>query len=136
MPYVIIDSDKSGKDAIQKLKAGLYREQSERIIEVDNFADMSNSEIEDIIPFSLISRGINRMFLDVEDVSFEDEYDLTKPIIPQIENFAAKYNKPLTSRWKVDLAKSFKQVLKNKKAIDVEDATKTKWTKLFEAINQ
>ena len=136
LPYVIIDSDKSGKDAIQKLKAGLYREQSERIIEVDNFADMSNSEIEDIIPFSLISRGINRMFLDVEDVSFEDEYDLTKPIIPQIENFAAKYNKPLTSRWKVDLAKSFKQVLKNKKAIDVEDATKTKWTKLFEAINQ
>lgn len=135
LPYVIIDSDSCGKDAAKKLKSGLYKGQDDRIIEVDKITEKDNSEIEDLIPLGLLSRGIDRMFCDVADLVFEDEYNSAKPIIPQIEAFASKCNKTLNDGWKVELAKAFKQVLKNKKITDVEEVTKKQWLKLFDMIN-
>lgn len=135
LPYVLVDSDESGQSAVKKLQAGLYKVQKDRIIEIKTITDIENSEIEDIIPYSLMSRGVNRLFLTVEDEMFEDVYDSALPILPQIEAFAAKHSIELNKRgWKVEIAKSVKQALKNKKKENIDDDVITKWTNLFKKI--
>lgn len=135
LPYVLVDSDESGQSAVKKLQAGLYKDQKDRIIEIKTITDIENSEIEDIIPYSLMSRGVNRLFLTVEDEMFEDVYDSALPILPQIEAFAAKHSIELNKRgWKVEIAKSVKQALKNKKKENIDDDVITKWTNLFKKI--
>lgn len=131
LPYVLVDSDVSGLDTVKKLSSGLYKDQKERIIQVKDITNIDNSEVEDIIPYALLSRGIDRLFLTVEDETFEDIYDSSLPILPQIESFAKKYSIELKKGWKVELAKSAKQLLKNKKNGDIDEETKTKWINLF-----
>ena len=131
LPYVLVDSDVSGQDTVKKLSSGLYKDQKDRIIQVKDITNIDNSEVEDIIPYALLSRGIERLFLTVEDETFEDIYDSSLPILPQIEGFAKKYSIELKKGWKVELAKSAKQLLKNKKNGDIDEETKTKWVNLF-----
>lgn len=131
LPYVLVDSDVSGQDTVKKLSSGLYKDQKDRIIQVKDITNIDNSEVEDIIPYALLSRGIDRLFLTVEDETFEDIYDSSLPILPQIEGFAKKYSIELKKGWKVELAKSAKQLLKNKKNGDIDEETKTKWINLF-----
>jgi len=132
LPSVIVDSDRIGQDAVNKLKNGLYKEEVNKIIEVKEFTKVENSEIEDLIPFDLLKKGIDKLFNNVEDIEFEDEYEKTKPIVPQIEDFAKKYNVSLEKGWKVELAKQFKK-LKNKKNKDlIKEETLTIWKKIFE----
>lgn len=91
---------------------------------------MENSEVEDIIPVELLSKGITRLFNSVEDDDFDNEYDENKPILPQIEVFRDKYNVEFNQGWKVELAKSAKQMMKNKRKSDIND-TVDMWVKLF-----
>lgn len=133
LPYVLVDSDESGQGAVKKLQSGLYKDQKDRIIEIKDITNLANSEVEDIIPYSLLSRGIDRLFLMVEDETFGDIYDSALPILPQIEAFASKHSIELDKHgWKVEIAKSAKQVLKNKKKENIDDNDITKWIKLFE----
>ena len=132
LPYVLVDSDVSGQDTVKKLSSGLYKDQKDRIIQVKDITSIDNSEVEDIIPYTLLSRGVDRLFLTVEDETFEDIYDSSLPILPQIEGFAKKHSTELQKGWKVELAKSAKQLLKNKKNGDIDEETKTKWVNLFE----
>ncbi len=131
LPYVLLDSDGPGKDAIKKLHSGLYKDQKDSVIEVKTIAENDNTEVEDLVPFDLLIRGVSRLFLTVEDFAFEDEYDKTKPLIPQIELFANEHSIDLKQGWKVDLAKAFKQVLKNKKKDDISEEYVNKWVALF-----
>lgn len=135
LPYVLIDSDESGQNAIKKLQSGLYTDQKGRIIEVKDITNIDRSEVEDMIPYALLSRGIDRLFMTVEDETFEDIYNADLPILPQIESFAQKYSIELKKGWKVELAKSAKQALKNKKKSDIDNAVVTKWTNLFNKFN-
>lgn len=134
LPYVIVDSDKSGADAVKRLQSGLYKEQKDKIIEIKDITKMENSEVEDIIPIELLSKGITRLFNSVEDDDFDNEYDKTKPVIPQIEVFRDKYNVEFNQGWKVELAKSAKLMLKNKKKSDINDAV-AMWEELFNKFN-
>ncbi|MBR3768809.1 MAG: AAA family ATPase [Clostridia bacterium] len=134
LPYVIVDSDKSGADAVKKLQSGLYKEHKDKIIEIKDITKMENSEVEDIIPVELLSKGITRLFNSVEDDDFDNVYDKNKPILPQIEAFRDKYDVKFNQGWKVELAKSAKQILKNKKKSDIND-TVDMWVKLFNEFN-
>ncbi len=132
LPYVLVDSDESGQNAKKKLQSGLYSDQSDRIIEVKDITNADNSEVEDLIPYALLSRGIDRLFMTVEDETFEDTYSTTTPILSQIETFAQKHSIELKKGWKVELAKLAKQALRNKKVSDIPDEVITKWVALFE----
>lgn len=131
LPYVLLDSDGSGKDAVKKLHSGLYKDQKDNVIEVKTISEIDNTEVEDLVPFDLLIRGVSRLFLMVEDFAFEDEYDKTKPLLPQIERFANEHSVDLKQGWKVELAKSFKQVLKTKKKDDIAEEYINKWITLF-----
>ena len=132
LPFVILDSDKSGNDAKKKLQSGLYKECPDRILEIKKYKDIENAEVEDLIPFRLIERGINRIFHDLEDMYFEDEYEEKSAIVPQIEEFASKNNVALEKGWKVEVARNMKHMLKNKNIMqEIKDEDMEIWKKIF-----
>ena len=134
LPYVILDSDRSGLDAKKKLLSGLYKSQNERVLEVKDFLNMENSEVEDLLPYGLQEKGIDRLFRNCDE-EFEDQYLNKQPIVPQIEEFAKKSNVELEKGWKVELAKAVKQRLKNKTAGKIEEEYVRKWEQIFEKLN-
>lgn len=134
LPYVIVDSDISGKDAVKKLKSGLYKDAHDKIIEIYNISNIDNSEVEDIIPISLLERTINHFFISVEDEDFMDNYEDDKPIVNQIEEFASDNNVELEKGWKVELAKAAKKALLKAKEEKISNEYIEKWVKLFDLI--
>lgn len=132
LPYVIVDSDKSGNDAKSKLLKGIYSGDKEKILEVKDYVGFNGSEIEDIIPVELIINAIGKILRDVDD-DFGDVYKDKEPIVPQIEKFACDHGVELENGWKVDLAKKVKSSML-KKPIDKEQ--REVWKKLFDKFCQ
>lgn len=135
LPYVILDSDKSGQDSRKKLASNLYVESERSIIEIKDFVNYENCEVEDLIPYTLLERGIWSLFKTSEE-SFEDSYNDQKPIVPQIERFAANNDIVLPNGWKVELAKSVKQRLLSNNTPAFEEKYQEKWQKLFSVLQQ
>lgn len=133
LPLVIVDSDKSGQDAKKKLSSGLYQDDKNSIIEIGNFKQIENAEIEDLIPLEYLEKGINKLFNDIDEdeETFEDFYESSKPLIPQIEQFAQNYSIELDKGWKVELAKSAKSRIVRAK--EIESETLNLWKKLFDS---
>ena len=136
LPYVILDSDKSGSDSKKKLESNLYKECRNSLIEIKDFVGVDNSEVEDMMPYSLLEKGISHLFIMVEDESLDEAYDETKPIVPQIEKFASENDIELPAGWKVDLAKSAKQRLLGKKVPSFDEKYREMWQKLFTSLTQ
>lgn len=132
LPIVIVDSDKSGKDAKTKLTSGLYKDCKNNILETSEYTIIENAEVEDLIPIDFLLNGINKLFgeVDEEEEQFEDVYDKSKPIIPQIEGFAKSNGIELEHGYKVQLAKAAKSKILKAKNIDPE--TIKVWKKLFD----
>lgn len=131
IPFIIIDSDKSGSDLKKKLLASLYKDDRKKIIEIKDYTDIEYSEVEDLFPFSLLDKPLLRLLRDSED-NFEDEYDSSKPLINQVEEFAKKNDITLEDGWKVELSKNVKKQMQ-KSSLTIEDDATKKWIKLFKA---
>ena len=129
LPLVVLDSDQSGVEAKKKLLSGLYKGSPERVIEIADFSDIPNCEFEDIIPISLMSRHLSRIFRDVEDEDIVDVLTKDQPVIPQIEQFAKRNGIELNKGWKVDLSRNVKQQIL--KAKDIPDEFVERWIQLF-----
>lgn len=129
LPLVVLDSDQSGVEAKKKLLSGLYKGSLERVIEIADFSDIPNCEFEDIIPISLMSRHLSRIFRDVEDEDIVDVLTKDQPVIPQIEQFAKRNWIELNKGWKVDLSRNVKQQIL--KAKDIPDEFVERWIQLF-----
>ena len=129
IPYIIIDSDKSGEDLKNKISNGLYKNSKDKILEIKDITGMVYSEVEDLFPYSLFEKPLLKLF-KVADEDFDEEYDSSKPIVDQIEEFARNNEIVLASEWKVELAKAVKiQMQKNKPCVDKE--TLDNWKELF-----
>lgn len=132
VPYLILDSDKSGQDAKKRLLSGLYKGFENRIIDIKDYTKIENSEVEDLIPYDLLAKGIDRLFTSLDEVDFSEIYKKNIPIISQIEKFADDNSVKLES-YKVDLAISAKTQLKVKTDESVPKEYVKKWTSLFGA---
>jgi len=131
LPPVLLDSDKNGEDMKKNLSSGLYKEKlSKRIISAKDITEIEYSEVEDIIPYNLMSKEVERLLRNDDDVEFEDSYSNGAPILPQIEKFATDNSIVLPSGWKVELARKVKvQLVKPK--VKIDDKYVQMWTKLF-----
>ena len=132
LPYVIIDGDTSGTSFKDKLKKDLYKDEEHKLICLKDFVEgLEAVEIEDIIPFSCISKAIDRLFRSVDDFEFDEVYDSKKPLLSQIEEYAQMNRVQLPKGYKVEIAKFAKQKIINmsekEKEVDV-------WIKIFEQI--
>lgn len=136
LPFVVVDSDKAGKDIINKLQTSIYKGSKDKIVEVEFLTELDGSEIEDIIPYELAKKHIFKLFNSVENDDFDDVYSKNLPLVPQIEEFAEKHFVNLEKGWKVDMAKSAKIILKNKSKNDIEEYYILIWKTLFEKLNE
>jgi len=129
LPFVLIDSDKTGKEYKKQLTKGRYRDAKEKVLEVADFLGNQDFEIEDLIPSEAMVRTIDRMFR--ANQFFEDVFDAKKPIVDQIEEWAKNNSITLQDGWKVDLSRN----IQNRFEKLFENADKSlieAWEKLFQ----
>jgi len=132
LPFVLLDSDKAGKEYIKQLLGGTYKDQKNRVLEVASFLEDKEYEIEDLLPTKTLIEIIDRTFRG--KTYFDENYKQGEPIVDQIENWA-RTNEVILEKngWKVDLAriviKQFERVMK-----DVPDELEKKWEQLFQTL--
>lgn len=133
LPTVLLDGDNSGKNTAKNLRSSQYSEEQDKVVVLSELFKSGGMEIEDLMPYPLISKFIDRKFLMVEDEDFVERYDENSPIVDQIEAFAKRHNIILEpGKWKVDMAKWFKRQLLSGGSVDNE--TLEQWETLFKAI--
>lgn len=138
LPVVIVDSDKSGDDAKNKLTGnnGLYKEESTSIHSMNEFCNIERCEVEDLFSYEMLSRGIDKLFRPIEDDDvdpFKDYYDEEKPMVPQIEEYAKENDFTLPKGWKVELARNSKRSILS--VSDESDDRVKMWKKIFDLID-
>jgi len=131
LPFVLLDSDKAGKDYFKQLINGRYRDEKSKVLEVAQFLKEGEFEIEDLIPSKIIVQLIDRMFR--AEQYFDDYYQKDLPVVNQIESWAKKNNIALKDGWKVELARSLQNRF-DKEFDKVAEETETIWSNLFEKL--
>mgnify|MGYP003293252992 CR=1 FL=1 len=139
LPHVLLDSDKSGLDFKNKLSTNLYKEQPHLVHDVQEYTTINNSEIEDLIPSSVLQPLVD-IIINSSTQNFIEDYtpfnqNTNLPIIPQIEEYAKTYNITLKKGYKVELAKKVKMTLSNISVEKINNDYIDMWIKLFETIN-
>jgi hypothetical protein len=136
LPVALFDSDTQGKAIIKSLTHGkdaLYAADPNLVLEVEQFTEMQNSEIEDLIPTAILTRELDRWQRNA-DVPFADEMQDGTPIVPQIEAWAERHKVELQKPgWKVELSKRVKQKLLADGPDAISKDVLDKWEKLFTA---
>lgn len=134
LPKVLLDSDVAGKQAIKSLQDDLYSDSKDRVIGTDEvFSELKGTEIEDLLPTSLMIQVLDRMERRAER-EFEDIHDPKKPIVPQIKNWAEREGFGLEQGWKVKLALGVKDKLLANPNRYVEDNDINRWKELFDKL--
>ncbi len=136
LPFVILDADNPGIKKKQQLENGLYKEEKDKILTMKDILGEGEWEIEDIMPNEELARIFAKKYRRVNsEDEFDYIYDKTKPIVPQMENFANENGYNLEKGWKVELAKdlqkSFDRIIAR-----TPDELKEKWEKLFNQITE
>lgn len=134
LPKVLLDSDVAGKQAIKSLQDDLYSDAKDRVIGTDEvFSELKGTEIEDLLPTSLMIQVLDRMERRAEQ-EFEDVHDPKKPIVPQIKNWAEREGFVLEQGWKVKLALGVKDKLLANPNRYVEESDINRWKELFDKL--
>lgn len=129
LPWIVLDSDKSGHDLARKLDDGLYLSARDRVLRVGNFMLGDGAEIEDLVPLELFADVVTRILRGPHD-DFVDVAQKGKPVVPQVEAFAKANGLTLHPGWKVDVAAEVKRRLLKGAAVPSEYLAA--WKKLFE----
>jgi energy-coupling factor transporter ATP-binding protein EcfA2 len=131
LPYIVLDADKPGQDLKRHLRQSLYsgQEDQERILLVDQFTGLEDSEIEDMWPVDYLADVITKYLRGPEE-DFSDVVQPGKPIISQVEDYAAAHNIEMETGWKVEIAKRAKTNLLKKPEV-IDQQTSERWQHLF-----
>lgn len=128
LPYVLLDSDKAGKEYVKQLKTGTYKEQQGKVLEVADFLSDKAFEIEDLMPSKSFVDNIDRTYRG--KTYFDDDFVDGEPMVDQVENWARNAGVDLQKGWKVDFARvlinNFDRVMKT-----VPAELENKWFELF-----
>lgn len=131
LPYVLLDSDKVGKEYVKQLKSGTYKEQQDKVLEVATFLSDKAFEIEDLMPSKSFVDNLDRTYRG--KTYFDDDFVDGEPIVDQVEQWAKNAGVDLPKGWKVDFARvlinNFDRVMK-----DVPEELEAKWLSLFEML--
>jgi predicted ATP-dependent endonuclease of OLD family len=131
LPYVLLDSDRAGKDYIKQLKNGAYKDQQDKVLDIATYLGDKLFEIEDLIPSKTLASFIDRLYRG--RTYFGDVHVEGEPIVDQIEKWASENSVTLLLGWKVDVARelinNFDRAMK-----DVPDDLVAHWVTLFETL--
>ncbi|WLE95373.1 MAG: AAA family ATPase [Candidatus Electrothrix communis] len=129
LPIAFLDSDGQGTRFAKDLSANLYQTVQKRVLQVGNYVEVKDAEVEDLIPIKIIIKAVDRMIREPE-MAFEDCHESGKPIIPQIKTWASGGGAMLERGWKVELAKRIKRLLLD--GATVPPDTLAIWKTIFE----
>lgn len=129
LPFVFIDSDKSGRDFKNKLISSEYNTHKDKVLEVSDFIGEAQYEIEDLLPVESIIREIDRMYR-MSETLFEDVYQTDEPVVNQIEAWAELNLIDLEKGWKVELARNLQNRF-DKVFLNIDNSLVEKWVNLF-----
>ncbi len=130
LPVVLLDSDESGNRFCRSLREGLYSGSPDKVLQLEMYTGMPQSEIEDLIPMDIVARCVDRLFREPQE-TFEDVMVAGTPVLPQIEAWAKKQNVILDKGWKVQLAKKVKESLLKGGVTAIGDEVLARWSILF-----
>jgi len=133
LPYMILDGDVMGRKLAKELGTSLYQDHADRLICVDDHTGMEGSEIEDLVPPEVMATVIDRIYRSAE-TEFADVLTVGKPILGQIEAWAATQKVELEQGWKVELSKRVKQHLLSKGMAVVGTEYGDRWQRLFDLL--
>jgi ABC-type cobalamin/Fe3+-siderophores transport system ATPase subunit len=133
LPVALFDGDQQGLAMAKALREGLYARDPALVLTVDTYTGMPNSEVEDLLPPSVIARQLDRWQRSV-DVPFADELETGRPIVPQIEAWAVRHGASLeVPGWKVELARRVKRQMLEDGPSAIDPIIIDRWTQLFAA---
>ncbi|CCJ07879.1 AAA family ATPase [Methylocystis sp. SC2] len=132
LPFMLLDGDEAGKKMATDLQNGFYQKAKDHIMLTDSFVGFEDSEIEDLFPPEFLADVIDR-WERRSDTPFADVVEKGKPIVPQIEAWAASQGITLQEGWKVDVAR---EVKKRALAVGLDkfSGVLDNWKKLFEKL--
>lgn len=137
LPRAILDSDEAGRSMANKLKSNLYAGADDRILMVGDFVGHSEAEIEDLFPATFLAKLIGwylRGKTDAEE-EFDEVVDTERTIVPQVEQYAERYDVVLEPGWKVEVAKMAKsRLLGDRDPMKEEEHLLGVWKTLFNSI--
>jgi predicted ATP-dependent endonuclease of OLD family len=129
-PCVLLDSDSQGIEAYKSLVETTYAGRVTKIIQIKEFINIINAEIEDFVDPKLIANVVTRSFKGIND--FEDIFNSKLPIVPQIEAYCKENSINLPQGWKVELSRNVKKkMIMDNYIKDIEDETINRWSSLF-----
>jgi hypothetical protein len=138
LPTVLLDSDAAGSQSRRSLAQGIYAGHEELLLMASDFAIVEEAETEDLMPSAWIVAGVDRLFRPVNDDRFQDVYDESKAIVPQIKRYCDERGVRIeTPGWKVTLAR---EVEKRSLASgpgslpSADEDIVSRWTRLFQRI--
>jgi hypothetical protein len=136
LPVALLDGDGPGVAMAKQLRETLYADQPDLVLDVSEFTGMADSEIEDLLPPPIVAREVDR-WQRGPDTPFGDGLQSGKPIVPQIEAWAAKHGVTLKKPgWKVELAKRVKERLLADGPAAIDATVLDRWEKLFKAFQE
>jgi energy-coupling factor transporter ATP-binding protein EcfA2 len=130
LPFILLDGDEAGKKMARDMQNGPYKDSKERVLSTTTYVDFENSEIEDFFPPDFLADIIDRWERRA-DKPFKDVVQPGKPIVPQIEAWAASQGISLQQGWKVDVSRETKKRALALGATKFERETLDRWTQLF-----
>ncbi len=134
LPLVLLDSDSQGSQYAKQLKTGRYRDQQDKVLQVNDFIKMEGGfEIEDLLPSKALIPLIDRAYRS--DNFFDDYFKKDKPIVDQIEEWARINSVTLEKGWKVELARTVQNRF-DKMMDEVTEEQEETWKSLFMVLFQ
>lgn len=134
LPYVILDSDEPGIQKKKTLLKGLYKDEKEKVLTIDEFIGDGEFEIEDIMPKDDLARIFAKQYRRTSsDDEFDYLYKKEDPIINQMEVFAAENEYVLEDGWKVEIAKEFQRNFE-RIITRTDDGLKDMWIKIIDKL--
>ena len=132
LPFMLLDDDLPGRNMRNNLISGLYKESSEKVLNIKDYVGYEGAEIEDILPFKLLANEMDRMEHRPETRLIDFIQD-GRPFVGQVEQWASDQDVTLDRYWKVNLAIKVKQRALAMGIDQFSDDVVKRWVALFNA---
>lgn len=131
LPFMLLDGDEQGKRMAKELQTSLYAQSKDRLITMDEVLGREGVEIEDLIPVGFFAQVVDRWERTPEQ-PFADVVKADRPVLAQLESWAASNGVTLPQGWKVEVAQRAKKLMLDKGIGVFSQGEVENWKKLFD----
>jgi hypothetical protein len=137
LPYVVLDSDRHGRDMAKKLTSNIYVGADNRLLMIRDFRDVADAEIEDLFPTDLLAKAVARYLRGKTDAEeeFDEVVEDSRPLVQQVVQYAKRHAIEPDLGWKVEVAKAVKgRLLRNPDSMKSKEDLVDTWNELFDRL--